>query len=97
MSQKISLIIIIEVKPGRRMEQIQAFNDIRDQVITEEGCLKYELLAVENDVNRFVLIEEWASKEALSAHDITSHMISYDAKSPLYRAKPAQVLELTCI
>ncbi len=44
--------------------------------------------------NEFVLLEKWESIEALSAHDVTEHMIEADASSSAYRAKPATVIKL---
>jgi quinol monooxygenase YgiN len=44
--------------------------------------------------DRFVLIERWASKEALAAHDATPHMIEADAAGPAFRAGPAEVVQL---
>ena len=41
-----------------------------------------------------MIIEKWSSKESLSAHDITSHMIEADKNSPTFRAKPAIVIIL---
>lgn len=46
------------------------------------------------DPDRFVLIERWASQEALAAHDATPHMIEADAAGPAFRAGPADVIPL---
>ncbi|WP_330179484.1 antibiotic biosynthesis monooxygenase [Nocardia sp. NBC_01503] len=45
------------------------------------------------DPDRFVLLEEWESRDALAAHDISAHMVAADAASPAFRAGPAQVVE----
>ena len=49
MNEIISLIINIEVKAGRRQEQIDAFSSISALVLEEVGCLQYELKAVQGD------------------------------------------------
>ena len=97
MSQEISLLILIETKKNKRQEQIDSFNKLAPIVLRETGCLQYELKEVQNSENEFVLIEKWASKKDLEAHDITPHMIEADKLSPLFRAKPANVIVLSDI
>jgi len=92
MSQEISLLILIETKKGQRQKQIDAYNKLAPIVLTENGCLQYELKEVENNENEFVLIEKWASKKDLEAHDVTSHMIEADKISPTFRARPVTVI-----
>lgn len=94
MNQEISLVIKIEVQEGKRQEQINAFNTLAPIVRAELGCIQYELKAVEDNENQFVLLEKWASMAALDAHDKTAHMIEADSKNHLFRAKPAEVLKL---
>lgn len=81
--------------PGKGREQIAAYEKLAPIVRAEPGCLQYDLHAVVGDEDRFILIERWASTEALAAHDVTPHMIAADAHSPTFRAAPAQVLQLT--
>ena len=92
MSQEISLLILIETKKGQRQKQIDAYNKLAPIVLNETGCLQYELKEVENNENEFVLIEKWASKKDLEAHDVTSHMIEADKISPTFRARPVTVI-----
>ena len=96
-NKEISLLILIETKDGQRQKQIDAFNKLAPIVLNETGCLEYELKEVQDNENEFVLVEKWASKEDLSAHDITSHMIEADKISPTFRAKPATVIILNNI
>jgi quinol monooxygenase YgiN len=94
MPKEISLVILIETKPGRAREQIQAFKHLQPLVLAEKGCLQYELHRVTGEENKFFLIENWASQEDLTAHDQTAHMVTADAHSPSFRAKPAIVFGL---
>jgi quinol monooxygenase YgiN len=50
---------------------------------------------VDGDPDRFVLLEEWASEEALQAHDASEHMRAADAANKAFRAGPADVLVLS--
>lgn len=94
MSQPIQLVILINTLPGRGQEQITAFERLAPIVRDEPGCLQYDMHQVSGAADRFVLIERWASKEALAVHDTTPHMIEADAASPAFRAGPAEVIQL---
>ncbi|MQY06796.1 putative quinol monooxygenase [Actinomadura macrotermitis] len=94
MSQPVQLVILITTLPGRGQEQVAAFERLAPIVRAEEGCLQYDMHQVSGNPDRFVLIERWASQEALAAHDATPHMVEADAASPAFRAGPAQVIEL---
>lgn len=88
---------MIETRPGCAKQQIEAFNNLRPIVLREEGCLQYELNRVIDDENKYILIEKWASIEALKAHDIAPHMIAADAKNIAFRAGPAKVFQVQAI
>nr|WKF60686.1 Putative monooxygenase YcnE [Paraburkholderia busanensis] len=94
MANEVMLMISIQTKPGRGEEQVAAFRQLAPVVRAETGCLQYDLHPVAGDKDRFVLLERWASQEALAAHDVTPHMIAADAHSPAFRAGPATVLQL---
>ncbi|MDI2129612.1 putative quinol monooxygenase [Yinghuangia seranimata] len=94
MSESIRLVISITTRPGRGREQVDAYHRLAPVVRAEEGCLQYDMHQVAGDPDRFVLVEHWASREALAAHDATPHMVAADAASPAFRAGPAQVVEL---
>lgn len=94
MSQPVKLVILITTLPGRGREQVAAFERLAPLVRAEEGCLQYDIHQAVGEPERFVLIERWASREALAAHDVTPHMIEADAASPAFRAGPAEVIEV---
>jgi len=94
---EINLLVFIEVMPGKRDEQIAAYKALKPLVEAEPGCLRYELLADFDDENRFILIEKWASQEALDAHDHTEHMVAADAHSPTFRTGPARVKKASTV
>jgi len=97
MNQDITLLILIEVKPNHRQEQIDAFEKLAPIVRQEVGCLQYELKEVMGNENEFVLLERWASEDDLLVHDVTAHMVEADKVSPSFRAKPARVIKLVDI
>jgi len=97
MTQNISLIVLIEVQEGQREKQIAIYKKLAPVVLAEPGCLQYELKGIEGNNNQFALLETWESSEALSAHDVTPHMIEADALNPSFRTKPATVIKLSSI
>ncbi|MFI6015445.1 putative quinol monooxygenase [Streptomyces sp. NPDC051243] len=94
MSQPIQLVLLITTLPGRGREQVAAFERLAPIVRAEPGCLRYDMHQVSGEPDRFVLIERWASREALAVHDATPHMIEADAASPAFRAGPPEIIEI---
>ncbi|MCJ8327936.1 MAG: antibiotic biosynthesis monooxygenase [Campylobacterales bacterium] len=94
MSNEITLIVKIEVKDGLRQKQIDAFNKISLIVLKEPGCLQYELKALEDKLNEFVILEKWDSLYSLHAHENSPHMIESDKNNVLFRSKKAEVIKL---
>jgi quinol monooxygenase YgiN len=97
MSSKVSCLVFIEVKEGRAQEQIDLYNQIKPLVLAELGCIEYELKQIKGSDTKFILVEKWESQEALEMHDATPHMVDADSKSPSFREKPAEVVEIVDI
>lgn len=89
--EEVNLLVFIEVMPGKRNEQIEAYRKLKPIVLAEPGCLRYELLSDDTDENKFILVEKWESQAALDAHDESEHMVAADGHSPAFRAGPATV------
>ena len=90
----VHLLVLIEVQPGKRQQQIQAFEMLKPLVLAEQGCLQYDLFADAADENKFVLVEQWSNQAALDAHDQTVHMGEADRLNLGFRAKPAVVVRM---
>jgi quinol monooxygenase YgiN len=86
----VHVIAIITAKPGRRAELLRAFQANVPNVHAEEGCIEY-VATVDaegaGDVqtrfgeDTFVVVEKWASMEALKAHAAAPHMAAYAART----------------
>jgi quinol monooxygenase YgiN len=83
----IHVIAIITAKPGQRAAVLAAFNANVPTVRAEQGCIEYGA-AVDTGTSpakfgedTFVVIEKWASPEALRAHAASPHMAAYGAKT----------------
>ncbi|WP_310627404.1 putative quinol monooxygenase [Limnohabitans sp.] len=90
----INLLVLIEVQPGKRQQQIQAYEKLKPLVLAELGCLQYDMFADASDENKFVVVEHWASQDALDAHDQAPHMVEADRLNPSFRAKPSHVIKM---
>jgi quinol monooxygenase YgiN len=86
----IHVIAIITTKPGQRAAVLGHFNANVPAVRAEQGCIEYGA-AVDLDPalkfqtafgpDTFVVVEKWASPDALKAHAAAPHMAAYAAKT----------------
>ena len=86
----IHVIAIITAKPGMRDAVLDAFRANRPAVLAEDGCIEYGPAvdaegagAVQTAFgpDTFVVIEKWASLDALKAHGAAPHMAAYAART----------------
>ena len=99
----IHVLAIITAKPGMRDRILETFRANVDAVRAEHGCLAYEAVVdVRNAApgfaqfgpDSFVVVEQWASLEALQAHAVAPHMKAYASKVKEWTANRAiHVLE----
>jgi quinol monooxygenase YgiN len=63
----VSVVVVATITPlpGHRDEVIEAFTAVIPQVHAEDGC---ELYALNQTEDRLIMIEKWASPDALAAH-----------------------------
>lgn len=85
----IHVLAFITAKPGLREQVLEAFRANMPAVHAEEGCIEYGP-AVDADgpgfqtklgPDAFVVVEKWASLEALRAHAAAPHMVAYAART----------------
>jgi quinol monooxygenase YgiN len=79
----IHVIAVITAKPGKREALLALFRANMPAVLAEEGCIEYGPV-VDAPGSRapfgpdtFVVVEKWASPEALKAHAAAAHMVTY--------------------
>ena len=69
----IHVVAVLTAKPGKRDAVLKEFRANVPNVKAENGCIEYGADAI-------VVIEKWASVEALKAHAVAPHMKEYGAK-----------------
>ena len=88
--QTVHVLAIITAKPGLRYKILDAFQANVPAVHAEEGCVEYTAtidcegvgsLQTEFGQDTFVVVEKWASLDALKAHAAAPHMAAYAAKT----------------
>lgn len=85
----VHVLAVITTKPGMREKMLEIFNANVPAVHAEDGCIEYgATIDHENagDVqtrygdDTFVVVEKWASLDALKAHMKAPHMAAYGQK-----------------
>jgi quinol monooxygenase YgiN len=74
MSTVVHVVARIAALPKRTADVKALLLNLAAESRREDGCLRYEVLADEQDPNVFVLVEEWQSSGALEAHNATRHV-----------------------
>lgn len=86
----IHVIAVITAKAGQRAALLEAFHAIIPTVHAEDGCIEYGPAIDVPDAgpiqtalgeDTFMVIEKWASAEALHAHAAAPHMVAYGART----------------
>ena len=74
MTDTVRVVAVLQGRPGQGAALLELWPGLSAQVRAEEGCLAYDLHRVQGDDDRFVVLERWASLEALAAHGRAPHM-----------------------
>lgn len=86
----VHVIAVITAKPGQRDTILTHFRANVPAVRAEQGCIEYgAAVDAENALafqtkygpDTFLVIEKWASMDALKAHAAAPHMAAYGAKT----------------
>ncbi|WP_159992775.1 putative quinol monooxygenase [Roseomonas sp. 18066] len=84
----IHVIAIITAKPGQRAAVLREFRANMPAVLAEDGCIEYGpavdaagLGNAQFGEDSLVIIEKWASPEALAAHAAAPHMKAYGERT----------------
>ncbi|MGB6116801.1 MAG: putative quinol monooxygenase [Mesorhizobium sp.] len=79
----IYVIATIELKPGSVDAVREAAAACRAETLKEDGCIAYEMFSSLSNADELVVVEQWASREALTAHSKQPHLkVWRDASAP---------------
>jgi quinol monooxygenase YgiN len=96
----IHVIAILTAKPGKRAEYLELFQANVPAVLAEDGCIEYTATIDVDGANpafgpdTFVVVEKWASMDALKAHAAAPHMKALGEKvAHVIEARAVHVLQ----
>ena len=89
---RIAIIIELEPHPEHRDELVRRLEVDARETLTDDGCLRMELLHVSDGSGRLVLSELWRDRAAIDAHRAKPGH-SHAWQSRLVRAKRTLVCE----
>jgi quinol monooxygenase YgiN len=89
----VSVVVVATItpKPEHKAEVIEAFKAAVEAVHTEDGC---ELYSLNVAPDRLIMIEKWASAEALAAHSKGANLAALNPKLKGLVAGPPEVVVL---
>ncbi|MDL2286591.1 antibiotic biosynthesis monooxygenase [Desulfococcaceae bacterium OttesenSCG-928-F15] len=73
----IQIVAHIELKPGFREELMPVLKTLVEESRKEEGNIAYDLYENLKKPDKFVMIETWASREAIDAHSKMPHYLDF--------------------
>jgi quinol monooxygenase YgiN len=92
----VSVVVVATVipRPEHRGEVIAAYTEAIAKVHAEDGC---ELYALHQAEDRLMMIEKWASREALGAHSQGAALAELRSRLAGKIAGPAEVIVLEAV
>lgn len=78
MSQ-LNIVATLKIKSENHAAFQTLFKKLVEASRKEAGCIRYELNQSLDDPNVYVVIETWASKQAIDLHNHTPHFIEFAA------------------
>ena len=98
----IHVVAIVTALPGQRQAVLEAFHENMPAVHAEPGCISYQPVVDAGDFGRmqtkigedtFMVLETWASADALRAHAAAPHMAAYAEKTkPMLASRTIHIL-----
>ncbi|MGO4155220.1 putative quinol monooxygenase [Cupriavidus sp. YAF13] len=75
------VLVIVYAKPGREADLREKLRAVAEPSRKDRGNLRYELFEQQDDPNRFVFVEHWASEEAQEEHHTQAeHIRRFEAQ-----------------
>jgi quinol monooxygenase YgiN len=85
------VVVLFRAVAGGGADAEAAFAEVVPPTHAEEGCDLFAVHRVAGDPDRFVLIERWASREALDEHLASPHLAAFRARGADIWAEPPEI------
>lgn len=89
---EIVAVVLLKAHEGKAAELLEAFTPVIEQTHGEEGCLAYALHRDLHDPDSMVLVERWASQEALDAHFQMPYMAAVGEAAGTLLTEPPRIV-----
>ena len=87
----IYVVATASVKEDQRNAFMEGARACIAETVKETGCLLYDCHASVGDPTRFVFVEKWESRDALTAHAKSDHLKAWRKLSASYVNGPTKV------
>ena len=76
MDQKLLILVTYHAKPGRGREFLREIekHGLRETILKEDGCLRYDYYLASDTDDTVLLVEQWQTPAHQSAHMAQAHM-----------------------
>ena len=88
---EIVAVVVYRTRPDRAQEAISAFRRVMEPSHQEDGALTCALVQDNDDPTVLVLVERWASQEALDEHLAQPYVAAFAAEAEQLFTGPPQV------
>jgi quinol monooxygenase YgiN len=88
MDTKILVTLKMIVRPERRSDLLETMRGMLEPTRVERGCLSYRLYEDVEDINIFLLVEEWKTQKDLESHIRTDNQRQLLALMDLLSEQP---------
>ena len=89
--KSVHVLAQFQIKPDRIDDFLSAVEPCINLTNEEKGCVTYNIHQDRANGNKFMMIEEWASRAALDEHLETDHVKAFSAKMESLAEKDAVI------
>ncbi|RNE67342.1 putative quinol monooxygenase [Cryobacterium tepidiphilum] len=91
------LMPVFVAKPEFRAALQNELTKLQAHSREDHGCVDYSVFVDANDLDRFILYEEWSTEEALHAHNEQEHVKNFLDVVPDWLVRPLEVTRLRTV
>jgi quinol monooxygenase YgiN len=90
-TKTVTVVAQVQAKPGRETELRKELRSLLGPSRSDAGCINYDLHQRTDDPHQFLLYENWASQDHLTAHLQQPHVQSLLNKLKEMAAEPPSI------
>ena len=87
--------VFFHIKQAQKAAYLKAMDELVSHSKTEEGAIFYDLFSDPKDDTRYIIVENWASQTALSAHNETAHFKAFASQINEFLVEPFRLVVST--